>query len=252
MSKIYFNRPIIKHVEETTVINFFWQKDEREAIFIRDTRPDVYRDNYLIIGEVEELYQNPFDKTEWYADIVEMKEENYSVFGFYTGEGIDFEIAAPGQPLFMIRQKETELSLSTVPYMHQGGEVNEVTFGLFRLGTEIKFRRDGVQIIDKLMSDGWKRIVGPSDHSFGIITVEEAFQEKLRREEDMKNPTIAQEMLSETIERIHDAKRKHEIHPELADSLVRYKEPVPKGEDGIMFYFLARDIKDLHEKGIIL
>ena len=74
MATIYFNRPIIKHVPEPTVINFFWQKGEKEAIFVRDTRKDVYRDNYVVFGDAE-LYQNPLNKTEWYADIKEMFED---------------------------------------------------------------------------------------------------------------------------------------------------------------------------------
>lgn len=249
MAKIYFNRPIIKHLKEPTVVNFFFQKGDKEAIYIRDTRENIYRDNKVVFGDIT-LYQNPADSTEWYCDIVEMETKNYDVYGFYTGEGIDFEIESSKQPVFMIRQVETELSLATVGYMPQGGEVPEVALGLFSLGTKIRYRRNGVQIIDKLTTSGWVRVKGPDDHKFGIITVEEAFQEKLKREEDMKNPEKAKEVMEENIQRIRDAKNNHDIHPELADSLLRYKQA--DENDDMIYYFLAKDVKDLVNKGIIL
>ncbi len=249
MPKIYFNRPIIKHLEEPTVVNFFFQKGDKEAIYVRDTRKDIYRDNKVVFGDIE-LYQNPTDNTEWYCDIKEMKKNNYDVFGFYTGEGVDFEIESSDQPVFMIRQVDTELSLATVGYMPQGGEVPEVAIGLFYTGTKIKDRRNGIQVIDKLTQNGWIRVQGPDDHRFGIITVEEAFKEKLKREEDLKNPIKAKEVLQEGLQRIRDAKNNHDIHPELADSLLRYKQDQSKS--GMIYYFLAKDVKDLVNKGIIL
>lgn len=248
MPKIYFNRPIIKHLEETTVINFFFQKDGGEAIYIRDTRKDVYRNNKVVFGDIT-LYKHPQEPNAWNCDITEMQVPSYDVYGFYTGEGVDFEIVSAKQPVFMIRQKETELALATVGYMPQtADDVNEVALGLYHQGTQIRYRRDGVQIIDELTKKGWVRRAGPDDHKFGIITVEEAFQEKIKKEEMLKDPVKAKEFLEEEKERIRDAKRRHDIHPELADSLLRYKED----DRDMTYYFLAKDVKDLVKQGIIL
>ncbi len=249
MPKIYFNRPVIKHLEDTTVINFFFQKDGGEAIYIRDTRKDVYRDNKVIFGDIT-LYPHPTEKKAWNCDITDMQIPSYDVYGFYTGEGVDFEIIAAAEPVFMIRQKETELALANVGYMPQtDDDVNEVALGLFHVGTRIKYRRDGVQIMDELTKKGWIRRMGPDDHKFGIITVEEAFQEKLAREEMLKDPVKAKEYLEEEKQKIRDAKNRKDIHPELADSLLRYKEGVG---GNMTYYFLARDVKDMVKRGIIL
>jgi DNA-binding transcriptional regulator YhcF (GntR family) len=249
MAKIYFNRPIIKHLEETTVINFFFQHDEGDAIYVRDTRPDIYRDNKVVFGDIL-LYEKKDEPGSWNCDIIPMETPSYDIYGFYTGEGVDFEITAPAQPVFMIRQQETKLSLATVGYMPQTtDEVNEVALGLFHLGTRIKYRRDGVQIIDELTKKGWIRRMGPDDHKFGIITVEEAFQEKLKREEMLKDPVKAKEFLDEEKQRIIDAKNRKDIPEELANSLIRYKED---NDPNMIYYFLASDVKELVKKGIIL
>ncbi len=250
MAKIYFNRPIIKHLEEPTVLNFFFQKEGGESIYVRDTRKDIYRDNKVIFGDVS-LHKNALDEKEWYCDISEMPIMSYDVYGIYTGEGVDFEIMSKKDPVFMIRQQEVEMALATVGYMPQGGEVPEVALGMFHIGTEIKFRRNGVAVIDKLTSKGWIRLMGPSDHRFGIITVEEAFREKLKRERDLKDPIKANNIAQEELQKIRDAKTRHSIHPELADSLLTYKKK--KGlDDDTTYYFLASDVKDLVSRGIIL
>jgi hypothetical protein len=250
MAKIYFNRPVIKHLEETTVINFFFQKDGGDAIYIRDTRKDTYRDNKVIFGDIS-LTRHPAEPGAWNCDITEMMVPSYDIFGFYTGEGVDFEIISSAQPVFMIRQKETELALANVGYMPQTSEnVNEVAMGLFHLGTRIKYRRDGVQIVDELTKKGWVRLMGPDDHKFGIITIEEAFKEKLEREEMLKDPVKAKEKIEEDTQKIRDAINRKDIHPELGQSLLKYKEGI--GGDDMTYYFLASDVKDLVKKGIIL
>ncbi len=250
MAKIYFNRPIIKHLEETTVINFFFQKDGGESIYVRDTRKDIYRDNKVVFGDIS-LSKHPTEPLAWNCDITEMLTPSYDIFGFYTGEGVDFEIIATAQPVFMIRQIETEMALANVGYMPQlDDEVTEVALGLFHLGTKIKYRRHGVQIVDELTKKGWVRRMGPDDHKFGIITIEEAFKEKLEREEKLKNPEYAKEVLEEEKQKIIDAKNRHDIHPELADSLLKYRDGI--GGDDMTYYFLASDVKNLLKKGIIL
>lgn len=251
MAKIYFNRPIIKHLEEPTVLNFFWQKEGGESIYVRDTRKDTYRDNKIIFGDVS-LHQDPLDEKEWYCDITEMKVMSYDVYGIYTGEGVDFEIMSTKEPIFVIRQTEIELALATVGYMPQGGEVPEVALGMFHVGTEIKFRRNGVAVIDKLTSKGWVRLQGPNDHKFGIITVEEAFKEKLKKEEERLDPKKSTDRVQEEFQRIRDAKANHEIHPELANSLLAWKEAQSRKSEDYTYYFLASDVKDLVSRGIIL
>jgi hypothetical protein len=249
MAKIYFNRPIIKHLEEVTVINFFFQKDGGDAIYVRDTRPDVYRDNSVVFGDIE-LYPHPTEPKAWNCDITEMLIPSYDVYGFYSGEGVDFEIVASKEPVFMIRQKETELSLATVGYMPQTkDEMTEVALGLFHIGTRIKYRRGGVAIVDELTRKGWVRRAGPDDHKFGIITVEEAFKEKLAKEEMLKDPVRAKEYFAEEEQKIRDAKNRKDIHPELANSLLQYKHDNNKDN---VYYFLASDVKELVKKGIIL
>ena len=257
MPKIYFNRPVIKHLEEPTVLNFFFQKQDKEgnrlgeAIYIRDTRKNIYRNNTVLIGDIE-LYPKPDEPRAWNCDIVEMQpgKETYDVYGLYVGEGVDFEIIGPQEPVFRIAQQQTEMALATVGYMPQTkDEIELALLALCHLGTKVKFRRKGVQIVDELTNKGWIRRQGPDDHAFGIITVDEAFENKLKREEMLKDETKAKEYLEEQIQMIRDAKNRHDIPPELADNLLAYKTDK---NPNMTHYFLAKDVKKLIDKGFIL
>jgi hypothetical protein len=255
MAKIYFNRPIIKHLEETTVINFFWQDEKLgESIYVRDTRKDIYRDNKVVFGDIE-LYEKKDEPKAWNCDIVDMRVPSYEVYGFYTGEGVNFEIIGPAEPVFVIHQQETKMSLATVGYMPQTkDEIPEATLGLFHVGTKIKYRRNGQQVVDELTKKGWVRIVGPSDYKFGIITVEDAFKEKLKREEDVKNPEKAKEFFREQKEKITKAVIDGNISSEFGGSLLSYMKDKTDNDDSFVtdYYFLADDVKKLIKLEIIL
>jgi len=168
------------------------------------------------------------------------------IFGVYIGEGYDFEIRAEKDPIFIVRQKSTNISLGMLPDMYQGAEINETALGMFHVGTVITFKRDNIQIKDKLTHKGWTRIQGPSDKDFGIITVEEAFDKKLK--EDQKSFEAKEDAAREYVERINAAKAKGEINPILADDLIKAR--LDDDENNI-YMFLAEDIKELKRKKII-
>ena len=241
MAKVFFNNPIIKHLKEVTILNFFSQADGK-TIFLRDARPDIYRDQRFVYGDLS-LYTRGED---YYIDIVPMVQMSSEVFGVYIGEGYDFEISTEKEPIFIVRQKSTNMSLGMIPDMHQGAEINETTLGMFHVGTTITFKRDNIQIRDKLTSKGWTRIQGPSDKDFGIITVEEAFDKKLKEGE--KSFRAEEDAAREYIERINAAKAKGEVNPMLADDLIKAR--LDDDENNI-YMFLAEDIKELKRKKII-
>ena len=241
MAKIYFNNPIIKHLKEVTILNFFSQSDGK-TIFVRDTRPDIYRDQRFTYGDLDLYVKNG----DYYIDITPMKTMSGEVFGIYVAEGHDFEIKAEKDPIFIVRQESTAVALGMLPGMHQGAEINETALGMFHVGTIITFKRDGVQIKDELTKGGWVRRQGPSDKDFGIITVEDAFKKKL--EGDKKSARTIEDEAREYVERINLAKKNGEINPILAQDLINAK--TDDNEDHI-YMFLAEDIKELRRKKII-
>ena len=241
MSKIYFNNPIIKHLKETTILNFFSEKDGK-SIFIRDIRPDIYRDQLFVYGELS-MYSSLGD---YYVDILPMKVMSGEVYGVYVGEGYDFEVSTEKEPVFIVRQKSTIMALGMMPGMHQGSVINETALGMFHVGTTITFKRDGVQIKDELTKNGWMRRSGPSDKDFGIMTVEEAFVKKIAKSEK-EQTALATETL-ESIARIKKAKDNGEINPVLADELIASKTDTNEKN---IYMFLASDIRDLKKRKIL-
>ncbi len=241
MAKIYFNNPIIKHLKEVTILNFFSQSDGK-TIFVRDTRPDIYRDQRFVYGDLSFYIKNG----DYYIDIEPMATMSGEVFGVYVGEGYDFEIKSEKEPIFIVRQESTNIALGMLPDMYQGAEINETALGMFHVGTIITFKRDGIQIKDELTTKGWVRRSGPSDKDFGIITVEEAFAKKL--ENESKDKRVLEDSAREYVERINRAKEKGEINPILARDLINAKTD---DDETHLYMFLAEDIRELKRKKII-
>lgn len=242
MAKIYFNMPIIKHLEEITILNFFVE-DSGRGIFIRDARKDVYRDQKFVYGDI-----NFYTKDgNYYIDILPMnKLASGDIFGVYVGEGYDFEVVAKKEPIFIVRQDSTKFTLGMTPGLEQGIDVKEVALGMFHVGTTISFKRDGQNIKDELTKNGWVRRSGPSDKDFGIITVEEAFAKKLKNDEKAEQELDAK--VKERIERIEFAKKNKQINPILADELIASElDDNPEH----VYMFLAEDIKKLKKQKIL-
>jgi len=242
MAKIYFNNPIIKHLEEITILNFFVE-DSGKGIFIRDTRKDIYRDQRFVYGDI-----NFYTKDgNYYIDILPMnKLASGEVFGVYVGEGYDFEVTAVKEPIFIVRQDSTKFTLGMTPGLEQGIDAKEVALGMFHVGTTISFKRDGQNIKDELTKNGWVRRAGPSDKDFGIITIEEAFVNKLKEDEAEEKRIDAES--KEKIERLERAKKNGEINPILADELIA-AETDDNPEN--IYMFLAEDIKKLKKQKIL-
>jgi len=250
MAKIYFNRPIMKNLPETTVVNYFFQKEGGDSLYIRDTRSDVYDDAKVVFGDII-LYQVDGDPHTWNCDIIPMHRPNYDVLGFYVGEGTDFEVTATDEPIFKMRQKEIEMSMPNRADMPQRlDDVTEVTLGLFHPNTTIRYKMDGVEIVDTLTTKGWVRERGPEDDKFGIMSIKEAFDKKIALEEKLKNPSIKREKLLEEIEIIRDAMSRGDISYSFGTSLLSYKTDLLEGRPPKLYYFLAKDVKDLVKKGI--
>ncbi len=241
MAKIFFNNPIIKHLKETTILNFFSQSDGK-TIFVRDTREDIYRNQYFVYGDLT-LYTK---KGDYYIDIDPMNIMSGEIFGVYIGEGYDFEIKTEKEPIFIVRQKSTLMALGMLPDMSQGSEINETALGMFHVGTTITFKKDGQQVRDELTKKGWSRKIGPSDKDFGIITVEEAFVKKLER--NSRNESENEKSAREYIERLELAKKNKELNSALADSLIKARTDTNEKN---VYMFLASDIKELKRKKII-
>ena len=241
MAKIFFNNPIIKHLKEVTILNFFSQSDGK-TIFVRDTRPDIYRDQYYAYGDLS-LYTKNDD---YYIDIDPMSVMSGDVFGVYIGEGYDFEIKAEKEPIFIVRQSSTQVALGMLPDMHQGAEINETALGMFHPGTVIIFKRDGQQIKDELTSKGWVRRQGPSDKDFGIITVEDAFVKKLGKEALGENDQAEKDAI--VIARLEEASRNGEMNSILAEQIIQSKKD--KNPENLYLFF-ASDIADLKKRKIL-
>jgi len=242
MAKIYFNNPIIKHLEEVTILNFFVE-DSGKGIFIRDTRKDIYRDQRFVYGDI-----NFYTKDgNYYIDILPMNRlSSGGVFGVYVGEGYDFKVIANKEPIFIVRQDSTKFTLGMTPGLDQGIDAKEVALGMFHVGTVISFKRDGQNIKDELTKNGWVRRSGPSDKDFGIITIEEAFENKLKEEKAENNKIDAES--KEKIERLERAKKNGEINQILADELIA-AETDDNPEN--IYMFLAEDIKRLKKQKIL-
>jgi hypothetical protein len=243
MAKIYFNDKIIKHLPETTILNYFIEDGpDGKSIFIRDTRPDVYENGRtFIMGDVN-MYIKDGD---YYIDILPMTVLDGTVLGMYVGEGYEFKSESDVEPIFVVAQKQADLTLGMSPTIEKQTVGGEVMMGMFHLGSKISFKRDNIAFQDVLTKDGWKRIKGPADSKLGIMTTAEAFfetTERRKREEEK-----IQNNKEEIKKNLYEAAKANEIPYYLAEEMADYVT----GSKDRFFIFLASDIKLLKKKGLL-
>jgi len=242
MAKIVFNDKIIKHLPEPTIINFFSEKGPNgRTIFVRDVRPDVYNDGRtFIFGDVQ-YYEKDGD---YYIDITPLSKMDNLVLGMYVSEGQSFGMTTDKTPIFVVAQKNTEMSLGMTPAINKGDLFGETMIGMFHLGTIISYKKNGTLIKDELTKNGWKRILGPGDDRLGIITTADAFEAtKAQKEKEDKR---LREHRGEIYSMVKEAYAAGEISPELAASMGSFLEGKPSH-----YFFLASDLKLLKRKGIL-
>lgn len=182
MSKIFFNDRAVKTLPETTILNWFTQSDGK-TIFIRDTRGDIYKGRDFIYAEID-TYSMSGDM---YVDFLPQKIMDGTIMGLFIAEGSDFQIETLNgrEPVFVVRQKATAMSLGMRPMMNKGILVTEVAMGMFFEGTTISYSRDGETIKDKLTKKGWERIGGASDLDLSILSTEDVFNRKNTLESEL-------------------------------------------------------------------
>ena len=240
MAKFYFNDLIVKELEMPTILNWFSEQNTGKTIFVRDTRKDTYNGIDFIYGKLNTYIKNE----DYYVDIDEQKVLDGAILGFYIGEGTDFVITVPDatmQPIFTVRQERTAMSLGMRPEINKGIIADEVTMGLFHLGTVISFSRDGMNIKDKLTDEGWTRIAGPSDDHLGIMTTAKAV-ENMNAEIDKPKP------LDDTLAKIDVAVQDGSLSYTAGVTMKSY---LKNSNENTIHMFLASDIKIMKEKGII-
>ena len=239
MAKIYFNDKIVKTEEDTTILNWFTQKDGT-TIFLRDTRKDTYVGRSFIYGDIDPYKMGG----DYYVDILEQKNIDSTVAGIYITEGSDFEIVTiqGKEPLFVVRQESTVMALGMRPTMNKGVFVDEVTLGLFFEGTVISFSKDGENIKDTLTKDGWSRDTGPKDIELGVITTEEAYKTK------NADSAKLQKLEAEKIQFLKDQLLNPNVNKAALKAVIAAKEDYDPKNTHI---FLLDDIKTLVGQGIL-
>jgi hypothetical protein len=241
MAKIYFNDKIIKHLPETTILNFFVEPGENgSAIYIRDTRPEVYKKGRnFIIGD---LSYHKKDKN-FYIDITPLSVMDGQILGVYVGDGVEFKSKSDKEPIFYVAQKNTEFTLGMTPNIDKPSSGGITMLGMYHLGTIISFKRDGIAFKDQLTPKGWKRIQGPDDRLLGIMTTAEAFEKASKQKPSISS---TRDRKAEVLARAKEAAADGAIPKNLAADLEAYLT----ADDGV-FFFLHSDFKKLKEKGII-
>lgn len=236
MSKVYFNDSIVKTEKETTILNWFCEKSGA-MIFIRDTRIDTYTGKSFIYCDVDTYMVNK----DYYIDFKDQSKMDGEVFGFYISEGSDFEISTPGglEPIFVIMQEKTEVTMGMMPMINKGITPDKVAMGMFLVGTTIRFKMDGISIIDELTRDGWKRVSGPSNDRLGVLTTSDS----ISKAEDVKEKERKQK-----IESLEYAVGKKEFDQEVIQALLKAKKDTDPRNVHI---FLADDIKKLKKQGVL-
>ena len=242
MATIFFNTPILKHVSDVTILNFF-SEDNGRTIFIRDTRKDVYSNEHKIYADAE-FYE---DGGDYYIDIVPLREFNGVILGFFVAEGFDFEIKTPSDPVFVVKQDTTETSLSSIPWL-QNKSITQMMMGMFPLGTTINFKIDGQPIKEELTKNGWVRVNGPKDRDLGIITIDEAFEKKKKLDKVMEED-FSGKRNEDLIARLTEAGKKGVIPDHLAKS--RIKVLNNKEGDNELFMFLTSEIALLRKHNLL-
>lgn len=239
MAKIFFNDRVVKTEKETTILNWFSQSDG-VTIFLRDTRPDTYVGRDFVYGEIDS-YKSDGD---YYVDILEQKVLDGTVAGVFISEGSDFEIVTlkGREPLFLVRQEATAMSLGMRPSMNKGILVDEVAMGLFYEGSVISYNRDGINIKDELTKNGWVRTSGPKDIELGILNTTEAYNKKVENDNKMSEDRVNK------IEKLKEALLRKDVNTEVVKSLIEAKEDLDPLNTHI---FLAKDIAMLRDKGVL-
>jgi len=239
MAKIFFNDKAVKTEEETTILNWFTQEDGA-TIFLRDTRKDTYIGRDFIYGDIDPYKMG----NDYYVDILEQTALDGTIAGIYVSEGSNFEIVTleGREPLFLVRQEATKMALGMRPAMNKGIVVDEVAMGLFYEGTTISYQRDGMNIKDTLTRSGWKRISGPKDIDLGIVTTEEAYKEKIKRDKKM----ISNE--ADRLASLKDALGRKDVNSHAIKAIIAAKEDKNSKNTHIL---LLDDIKELVEQKIL-
>ena len=242
---IFFNQPILKHISDTTILNFFTEESGR-SIFVRDTRKETYSGIYKIHADVK-FYKKDGN---FYIDLSDMTSYDGQTMGVFIGEGFDFEIKTTSEPLFVVKQDKTSMSLAELPWL-QNKSVNQATLGMFTLGTTISFKVEGQPIKEELTKSGWNRTDGPKDKDLGIITIDEAFENKKKLDSVVSEIGISDSNL-DLIERLNDAAKRENIPSHLAKSRIRMIKSKDNrdGKDGL-FLFLKTEVELLRQYNLL-
>jgi len=239
MAKIFFNDKIVKTEKEATILNWFSEKDGA-TIFLRDTRVDTYIGRSFVYGDIDPYKMDG----DYYVDIVEQKTLDGTIAGVYISEGTDFEIVTlqGREPLFLVRQKATAMSLGMRPSMFKGLLVDEVAMGLFFEGTTISYKREGVNIKDTLTKNGWERNAGPKDSQLNILTTGEAYANKLKEDKN------SQKAESDKLEKLKESLSRKDVNKRAIRAIIAAKEDENHANTHIL---LLEDVQKLIEQKIL-
>jgi len=242
MATIYFNQPILKHISDITILNFFME-DSGKSVLVRDTRQDIYSGVYKAHADIK-FYEKNGD---YFIDLEDMSTYDGQMYGVFIGEGFDFEIRTDADPIFVVKQDKTDTSLASLPWL-QNKSVLQMMLGMFTMGTTISFKVEGQPIVETLTKLGWVRTNGPKDKDLGIITIDEAFENKKELEASLEHAGITDAEL-DLIARLEDAIKRKLVPRALAESrirLIRSREV----EDAI-FMYLTTEVELLKQHNLL-
>ena len=238
MAKIFFNDKAVKTEKETTILNWFSQADG-VTIFVRDTRPETYIGGDFIRADID-TYSMGGD---YYLDFIPSKKLDSMVLGLFISEGSDFTISTGGiDPLFVVKQTATVMSLGMMPSMNKGFDAKEVAMGVFFKGAVISYQLNGYNISDKLTDNGWIRLHGPANDFLGILSTHEAYSSKLKDDANRESRELAD------IVSLKKALLRDDVDKSVVRALIKSKEDQSERS---LHIFLRDDIAILKKKGII-
>ena len=148
MGILYSNVPLTKETSQETILQMFIT--EEGTLNIKDTTINTYNNVYLLRRDIDFVKNG----NEFTVKLTEPTFNNGTTIGMFIAEGHDFSFQTKSDPIFLMKKKQVDFNLKQ--YYDPKKAINEFVFGVFTVGTIIKYKIDGVPYTNKLLESGWE------------------------------------------------------------------------------------------------
>lgn len=147
MGILYSNVPLTKETSQETILQLFITKEG--TLSIKDTSINTYDNNYELRRDIAFVKEG----NEFIVKLSDPKTFDDTIIGMFIAEGHDFTFQTKDEPIFLMRKKQVDFNLKQ--YFDSKKAIKEFVFGVFHIGTIIKYKIDGVPYTSQLLKSGW-------------------------------------------------------------------------------------------------